>query len=112
MKSIKINNVVVGYESDTDFPFGDGEDECGLSSIVISHGVVINEGYRGQGFGKLAHVNRLDRWKANNYHYALCTVRRDNDPQLHILKINGWVRLANTASNNGTPIYIMGRSLK
>lgn len=100
----------VGTEWDEEFPAGDG-DSCG-SGIIISYGVNIQEGLRGRGIGQKAHVERLNRFRGDGYNYVLCTVRRDNDAQLHILKKHGWVRLANTASADGTPIYLMGRNLK
>lgn len=106
MKKIEINGIHVGYESETEF-------ECG-AGIVISHGVEIFPQFRGQGLGQKAHEARLDEFK-KYYNYALCTVRRDNDVQLHILKKFGWVRLANTSTpqhSGGHPIYLMGRNLK
>lgn len=100
----------LAQEHCTEFPAGDG-DYCG-SGIIISHGVLINEANRGNGWGKKLHAERLARWVKEGYSYALCTVRRDNEPQLQILRKAGWNRLANTCSFGGEPIYLMGRSLK
>lgn len=108
-RDIVIGGQIVGEEHETDFPFGD-DGEC--PSIVISHGVYLLEPFRGLGHGSTAHVARLDRFRTDGYNYAICTVRRDNLPQLAILKKNGWVRLANTASLSGTPIYLMGKNLR
>lgn len=104
------NGNKVGVEQETFFPMGDNMGEKD-ASIIISHGVEIYEHLRGKGIGQAAHIARLARWQTYGYTYAMCTVRRDNDPQIHILRKNGWVRLANTASFSGTPIYIMGRNL-
>ncbi len=104
---IKLDGQIIGTEAYDDFPMPDGK-----SPIVISHSVEILKQFRGQGFGQKAHADRLDRWARNGYNYAMCVVRRDNDPQLHILRKNGWVRLANTATLWADPVYIMGRSLK
>lgn len=112
MGELKHNGVIVGWELEESFPAGDGDDSCMGSGVIISYGVQLFPQYRGQGLGQRFHQERLDRWVKNDYTYALCTVRRDNDPQLAILKKNGWVRLANTASMHGQPIYIMGRNLK
>lgn len=100
----------IGWEDQTRFPAGDGDD-CG-SGIVVSHNVAILEEFRGKGHGTAAHVARLTRWVYEGYSYALCTVRRDNEPQLKVLRKHGWVKLANTASDPGNPIYIMGRNLR
>lgn len=100
----------IGNECWDDFPVGDG-DGCG-SAIVISYGVHIQPSLRGRGIGQRAHKERLERFRNEGYNYAMCTVRRDNRPQLAILQKNGWVRLANTASTDGTPIYIMGKNLR
>lgn len=104
------NGTVIGVEQETEFPMGDSNnDKC--SSIMISHAVEIYESLRGKGMGQAAHIARLNRWRSYGLSYAMCTVRRDNDPQNHILRKNGWVRLANTASMSGVPIYIMGKNL-
>lgn len=104
------NSIAVGVEWWDELPAGDG-DGCG-SAVVISYGVSISPSLRGKGLGQKAHKERLERFRNEGYNYALCTVRRDNQAQLHILKKNGWVRLANTASTDGTPIYLMGRNLR
>ena len=105
-----VTGLYLGQEHASEFPAGDGDD-CG-SAIVISHGVQIAKEYQGQGFGKALHAERLARFAREGYNYALCTVRRDNDVQCNILRKAGWNRLANSASYTGTPIYLMGRSLK
>lgn len=103
------SGVLVGHEHATDFPGGEGDCHSG---VVVSHGAFIYEGERGKGLGQLAHEARLERFRREGFNYALCTVARSNDAQLHILKKNGWVRLASTASDNGTPIYLMGKNLR
>lgn len=107
-----LDNHMVGFARETAFPAGDGDDECSGSGIIISHGVELLPQFRGQGLGTKAHKERLESWVQRNLSYALCTVRRDNDPQLKILKNSGWVRLASTCSQYGSPIYLMGRTLK
>lgn len=104
------SGIEIGWEHSTPFPAGDA-DYCG-SAIIISHGVCITEPFRGKGHGTRLHLERLERFRVEGYNYALCTVRRENVPQMHILNKQGWNRLANTASFDGTPLYIMGRSLK
>jgi GNAT superfamily N-acetyltransferase len=94
----------------SEFPFNE-EDAC-ESSIIISHGVEIYPQFRGQGHGSRLHAERLEEFRSNGYALVLCTVRRDNEPQLAILRKNGWVKLINTASASGSPIYLMGKNLK
>lgn len=102
-------NPLVGTESFLALPVT--QDVCVDAGIVYSFGVEIEQEFRGQGYGQKAHESRLNEYKVL-YNYALCTVNRNNDIQLHILKKNGWVRLANTTSGQGNPIYLMGRNLK
>lgn len=110
-KTIILNGDKFGCECETVFPMGDNSLDK-EAPIIISHGVEIFEAFRGKKLGQAAHIARLARWTSEAYNYAMCTVRRDNDSQNHILRKNGWVRLANTASVGGVPIYVMGRNLR
>lgn len=108
-RPITNNGVEIGVEFEAEFPIGDG---CCQSGIAISHGVQVYDAHQGQGLGTKAHQERLDRLRTKGYNYVLCTVRRDNAKQIHILHKFGWVKLVNTSNADGTPIYLYGKNLR
>lgn len=101
MAQIILDGIPVGYEEELSL-------EC--SGIVYSHSVCIWPQYQGKGYGKRAHEARLKRFRDSGYQLAICTVRADNGPQLHILKGFGWQHLYSYESY-GEIIYYMVRDL-
>lgn len=65
----------------------------GCNQIVVSNHAFIEKGERGKGLGNEAHFQRLSKMRELGYDYALCTVVKDNEAQIHILEKNGWRKL-------------------
>lgn len=62
----------------------------GCNQIVVSNHSFIPEELRGQGLGQAQHLDRINHMRKLGYDYAICTVKSDNEPQIHILKKAGW----------------------
>lgn len=62
-------------------------------TVAISHDVVVFDGNRGKGRGKLQHVARLSKAVELGYSYLICTVNSKNEVEKHILATNGWARI-------------------
>jgi RimJ/RimL family protein N-acetyltransferase len=63
----------------------------GNSQVVIIHGVSVSPEFRGQGYGRLAHLERLAKLFARYlYDVAICTVDESNTPQVKIVTAAGW----------------------
>lgn len=67
-----------------------------VCSVGIFGDVYLREGLRGQGLGSAAHWHRLQYAKDQGFKYVMCSVRRDNDRQHHILKKFGWKEIGQT----------------
>lgn len=67
-----------------------------VCSVGIFGSVFLHEGLRGQGLGSAAHQHRLQYAKSLGFKYVMCSVRRDNDVQHHILKKFGWKEIGQT----------------
>jgi RimJ/RimL family protein N-acetyltransferase len=65
----------------------------GDSDIGLMHGVYIPENERGKGIGDAQHKERLKWMKDYSFSYALCTVSKWNEAEIHILEKNGWEKL-------------------
>lgn len=63
----------------------------GCNQIVVSNHAFIYPEHRGHGHGKRQHTERLAMAKWLGYDLMLCTVRADNEAELHILRINNWI---------------------
>lgn len=84
----------------------------GCNQIVVSNHAFIYPEFRGKGFGKLQHIERLEKAKELGYNYIICTVSRGNLQELHMLQMNCWVDLTwfkNTESDHTVAIW--GRDL-
>lgn len=62
----------------------------GCNQIVISNHVFMHKENRGRGYGSLSHKKRLSKIKALGYDYSICTVKKTNEVEIHILEKNGW----------------------
>lgn len=63
----------------------------GCCGVVVSHGALVHEKFRGKGVGDLLHKLRLEAAKEQGYGLALCTTIAGNEEQKKILLKNGWV---------------------
>lgn len=98
---------------ETDFQTGEYDDLPGqFAGVVVSHGVVMREPYRGLGYGKIENQRRLDFFTKQDYGYVLCTVAVDNLRQITILEGNGWRRI-DTFRNvcYETNVHLYGKKL-
>jgi RimJ/RimL family protein N-acetyltransferase len=80
----------------------------GSPQVAVSHAVFIYPEYRGTGKGSVNHVLRLQRLKAMGYNYVICTVRKGNAPQEHLMEKFGWTKLAgfkSSATEHDVVIY-------
>ena len=62
----------------------------GSNQIVISNHAFIKPEFRGQGLGKIQHLERLRKAKDLGYDLIICTVREDNYVEKHILGKFNW----------------------
>jgi hypothetical protein len=69
----------------------------GTTDIAVSHGSWIK--YPGCGHGNNKHKATLEAAKLMGMRLLICTVNRDNHPQLSILYKNGWKAVNNGPSN-------------
>lgn len=65
----------------------------GNKRIVISHGVKVDEDFRGQGIGKRLLALREEVAREAGINLLLATVRDDNAVEIHLLEAAGWKRL-------------------
>lgn len=84
----------------------------GSNQCVVSNHAWLAPHVRGQGWGELAHKERLDKAKELGYDYIVCTVVATNVGQLRILDKNGWTLLSSfTSRETGHLIRLFGRPL-
>lgn len=85
----------------------------GCNQICVSNHAFIYPQQRGQGFGQAQHEARL--WKARElgYDLMLCTVKTDNEVEIHILRKNGWiVEREFISTETGHAVQLWSRNLK
>lgn len=68
-------------------------DMPGCPQVQIIHGSTVPVTERGKGVGSIAHTARLKFLKKQGNNYVLCTVEAGNEPQLRIIRKNGWKEL-------------------
>ncbi len=86
----------------------------GNREVGVSNNVFIHEQYRGKGFGKLQHEQRLlaAALPENFLNYLICTVNKDNKAEIHILATHGWKVLDEfVSSDTAHTIQIWGRKV-
>lgn len=85
----------------------------GNQFVCISHRTYIKPEFRGKGFGKRQHYERLAVARKMGYTYIMATVRIDNGREEKILMENGWLRLHDHVSTteDGHPVCLWGKSL-
>jgi GNAT superfamily N-acetyltransferase len=94
MKLEYYENGVYGYRQIDAIGDGYVSSLSGNAAIGVSHGVWINDKYRGKGIGKQQHKQRLDLLRQDGcYTHLLCTVNNHNVPEVKILSAFGWVRV-------------------
>lgn len=84
----------------------------GCNQIVISNHSFVYPEHRGKGIGTKAHANRLAEIKRLGYSYVICTVKKNNLPQLKILAKFNWKELDfffNMETGNDVVLY--GKSI-
>lgn len=79
----------------------------GNRRVLISSGVVVNEGDRGKGYGKKMLAMREEIAKYAGINLLLATVREDNAREIHILETNGWKRL----NKRDTGVCLWGKEI-
>lgn len=85
----------------------------GCNQIVVSNHALIYEWARGRGHGQRQHENRLNQARALGYDLMLCTVREDNEVEIHILRKNGWiVEREFMSTETGHAVQLWSRNLK
>ena len=62
----------------------------GSNQIVVSNHAFIRPEFREKGLGQKQHKERLLKAKELGYDIIMCTVRRDNGAEKHILTKFGW----------------------
>lgn len=85
----------------------------GNSQIVVSNHAFIYPEKRGKGLGRKNHQLRVERSTFLGYDYLICTVKSNNEPELAILKKEGFKELdkfLNTNTGNWNSIF--GKQLK
>ena len=65
----------------------------GCSQVAVFHSVFCPPLLRGQKLGDKAHQQRITQAKFYGYDCAICTVDLSNEPQLTILRNNGWTQV-------------------
>lgn len=96
----------------TQFGFYEISSFPGCNQLAISTHAFILPQYRGTGKGQEAHEQRLAKLREMHYDYAICTVKSTNEPQLAIMRKNGWKQLDeffNRETNNR--VFIFGKLL-
>ena len=85
----------------------------GSNQIVVSSHAFIKKEYRGNGHGRQAALDRLEKARELDYDYVLATVRADNEAQLKIMRsIAGWDKLDSfTSKVSDVEIFLFGCSL-
>jgi RimJ/RimL family protein N-acetyltransferase len=77
----------------------------GCNQIVVSNHAFIYKHFRGRGHGSTQHRERLEKARELGYNMIMCTVKDDNESEIHILKKNGWTQ------ESGFVSYETGNSL-
>lgn len=62
----------------------------GCNQLVVSNHAYITPEWRGKGYGKEQHEQRLKNAKDMGYDCIVCTVHSSNDKEKTILSANGW----------------------
>lgn len=62
----------------------------GCNQIVVSNHAFIYSPYRGKGFGRQQHIERLNKAKDLGYNLIICTVSKDNQQEIKMLEKNNW----------------------
>lgn len=84
-----------------------GSPQCAVSI----HSFIFNR-FRGKGYGKYKHKERLDILKYLGYDYVLCTVDAANAREVKILESNKWTHLDTFVSSaSGHTVRIYGRRI-
>ena len=71
-----------------------------VSELGIINGVWLPESERNKGIGDTQHKERLRLMKERGFLYALCTVSKWNEAELHIMEKNGWEKLKEMEFNS------------
>jgi len=84
----------------------------GCNQLVISNHALIYKHHRGKGYGKVQHQQRLAKAQELGYNLIMCTVRDDNEVEIHILRQYGWARGAGfVSSETGSSVHIWTKVL-
>jgi predicted acetyltransferase len=84
----------------------------GNASICVSNHAFIRPENRGKGYGIQQHERRLRHARMLGYSFIMCTVRKDNEREKHILSTHGWGLLSNlNNAETGDEIELYGRVL-
>ena len=75
----------------TDYGFGELNSFPGCNQLVCSNHAFAYA--RGEGKGQIGHEERLKEAQRLGYDAILCTVRADNEVELHILRKHGWKKI-------------------
>lgn len=62
----------------------------GCNQIVVSNHAFIYPEYRGKGYGKKQHIERLNKARELGYNAIICTVSKENEIELKMLEKNDW----------------------
>jgi RimJ/RimL family protein N-acetyltransferase len=103
--SYKVGSKPIGFYEINGLP--------GCNQVAVSNHAWISPDQRNQGFGQLAHEQRLDQARELGYDYMICTVLESNEVQIKILDNNGWTKLS-TFNNRetGHRVCIYGHFLR
>lgn len=84
----------------------------GCTQVCVSHGCFVQLGKRGKGVGQREHKARLAEMRRLGYDSAICTVRKDNATERHILHKFGWREVDSfTSTKNGGTILLCFKDL-
>lgn len=88
------------------------DDLPGCTQVAVIHSSFVLPEKRGQGIGREAHLERLRIIQDWLYNYALCTVDRNNEPEIKILESAKWKRLDEFVSTKtGHIVCLYGRKM-
>lgn len=88
LESIRFFNEFGGFTLTSFYP-------AFVNGTIVSNNVYTKYQYRGQGYGKKQHKDRLKIAKKEGFDTMLACVRKDNEVENHILELFGWEILTN-----------------
>lgn len=85
----------------------------GSNQICVFNHAFVYPQFRGKGYGKVLHGERLFQARELGYDLAMCTCKMDNVPQVKILSYFKWSPTTSfTSTETGNVITIWTKELK